>query len=127
MTSADLPPKENSDEVFNLAKVLERVDGDREFLGTLAGVFVADCPRRLESLRRAVSEGNTTEWRRAAHTLKGSVAAFDANPAFEAAQRMEMMDDRQPAPAIADALQQLECEINRLMLAIRQLVLEKKS
>src|SRR6185436_5767512 len=68
---------------------LERVSGDAELLNELAGLFLDECPRHLTEIRGALDEKDGARLARAAHTLKGSVAALSAGSAFEAARRIE--------------------------------------
>jgi HPt (histidine-containing phosphotransfer) domain-containing protein len=100
---------------------MERVDGDVEFLQELAGIFAEDAPKLLNEIRTAISAGDTRSLERAAHTLKGSVANFGAEPAREAAFLLEMLGrsgDLAPAP---EACSVLEREISRFTEALTAL------
>ena len=105
--------------------ILERVGGDVEFLQELAGLFVEDCPKLLIEIRSAITSGDALGLEHAAHTLKGSVSNFGAEPAREAAYRLEMLGrngDLTPAPEACFALEhEIERFTNALNALARQL------
>lgn len=101
--------------------ILERVGGDVQFLQELAVIFVDDCPKLLGDIRTAIQSGDLRSLEHAAHTLKGSVANFGAEPARAAALRLEMLGrtgDLKPAP---EACAVLEHEIARFTQALSAL------
>jgi HPt (histidine-containing phosphotransfer) domain-containing protein len=99
---------------LNVAAALERIDGDRDLLREVAGIFRRDCPQMLENIREAVTNRDARALEREAHKLKGSLGAFCAKPAFEAALRLEMLGSRGNLDSVAGAYQLLEAEIDRL-------------
>ena len=76
---------------FDPEIVLERVDGDRELLREIGGLFLQDAPRLLADIRNAVGRADAKALEHSAHTRKGSVGNFGARVAFEAAQALEQM------------------------------------
>jgi signal transduction histidine kinase/DNA-binding response OmpR family regulator/HPt (histidine-containing phosphotransfer) domain-containing protein len=75
--------------VMNVEEALERCGGDHELLAELVQLFYEDLPQLLTELDRAVAMSDPDRVRRAAHTLKGAVGNFSAQPAFEAARDLE--------------------------------------
>ncbi|HEY4824389.1 MAG TPA: Hpt domain-containing protein [Solirubrobacteraceae bacterium] len=61
-----------------MARLLQSVGGDPEFLAELIGDYVTDAPAQLESLRLTAASGDAVGARRAAHTLKGNARTFGA-------------------------------------------------
>ncbi len=91
----------------NLAAVMARLGDDRELLAELAGLYLEDEPSLLEQLEAAVARGEAEGVRRAAHTIKGSVANFAAARAQAAAFALEQAgraDDLASAEALLDTL-----------------------
>jgi HPt (histidine-containing phosphotransfer) domain-containing protein len=89
--------------VVNLAAALALVDGDRELLGELVGVFLHEYPGQMASVRDAVERRDPRGLRRTAHLLKGSLSAFGGNPAFDMAAHLETRGmDGDMAGAAAD-------------------------
>ena len=106
---------------LDTTKILERIGGDRELLGELAGLFVGDCPRMLSDIQDAVRDGNADALQKAAHALKGSVSNFAAEAAVEAALRLEMMGRNRDMTDAPQAFTKLEREIDRVREALSAL------
>ncbi|HXN45617.1 MAG TPA: Hpt domain-containing protein [Bryobacteraceae bacterium] len=114
-------------QLLDSTAILDRVGGDVEFLEEIAALFAEDCPKLLADIRSAIDAGNSGKVERAAHTLKGSVANFGAEPAREAALRLEMLGrsgDLRPAP---EAYAVLEREIERSTAALLALARQLKA
>ena len=75
----------------------------------------------LTNLREAVTAGDATAIERAAHQLKGSVGNFAAQPAFEAALKLEVLGRNATLSYAKPAYAELENEINRLKSAMANL------
>ncbi|MSR64285.1 MAG: response regulator [Verrucomicrobiae bacterium] len=115
----------SSAEVINRAAAMERVGGDRELLVEVAGVFQGDCPKMLSDVCDAVARRDCKEIERAVHKLRGSVGCFGAQPAFDAAMKLESMARYEELNRAEDALKELVREIDRLMPALATLGKEK--
>ena len=74
---------------FNLAAALERIDGDAELFAEMVELFLEDCPQLLTEIDQALGDGDGDKLIRAAHTLKGAVANFEAPEVFDAARSVE--------------------------------------
>jgi HPt (histidine-containing phosphotransfer) domain-containing protein len=70
-------------------EALARLQGDKELLADLAGVFLKDYPSQLADIRNAITRGDLAGLERAAHSLKGSVANFGARRSFDVAFELE--------------------------------------
>ncbi len=107
--------------VLDPEAILERVGGDVAFLQELASLFAEDCPKLMQEIRSAIAAGDPHGLEHAAHTLKGSVSNFGAEPAREAAWCLEMLGrkgDLEPAPKACEVL---EREIARFSDALNSL------
>ena len=108
----------DNSQVLDRNALMERVDGDVDFLQEIAGLFLEDCPKLLADIRSAVTGGDAHGLEHAAHTLKGSISNFGAEPARQAALRLEALGrsgDLKPAP---EALSTLEEEVQRFTTAL---------
>ena len=74
-----------------LDNLLEAVGGDGEFLAELLETFFADTPQQFTTMRNALSDGNSQEFRRAAHSLKSNSANFGAMDLSKKAKALEEM------------------------------------
>lgn len=109
---------------LNLDEALMRVEGDRELLGEMAGVFLEEYPMLLVTMQDALSHGNAQTLTFAVHTLKGSVANFAATNAFEAALKLEKIARQGNLPQAKAALAELEAELARLVPMLNSLKME---
>ena len=82
---------QNAGVVFSTKDTLAAVDGDRELLRELVGMFMTECAESIAAIRKAIDEQNAPGLDRAAHTLKGMVGNFGARAAVETALKLEMM------------------------------------
>jgi CheY-like chemotaxis protein/HPt (histidine-containing phosphotransfer) domain-containing protein len=115
------PSEGESQPVWNRAKALAHVGGDGELLRELAGLFLAECPRRFAEVCEAVAQSDAGKLRLSAHTLKGTVGNFAATAAWEAAQRLEAMGQRGDLTGAAEAVAALDTELARLRPALAAL------
>ena len=109
-------------EAFDMAAALARFGDDEELFAELADLFVADSPQLLHDIWEAVSRGDHEGLERAAHTLKGSVAAFAAERARQLTSSLESMG-RSGNLAEADVtMRALEEEVELVKSAISGVV-----
>jgi two-component system, sensor histidine kinase and response regulator len=117
MSNSFFSPSANCDlsgDVFNLADALERVEGDRELLAEMIGLFLEECPDLVAEIRAALIARDATALHHAAHTLKGSVGNFSAPRAFAAALTLEKLGRAGDLAAAPVAFASLEQELEHL-------------
>ena len=88
-----------------------------EFAAELAGTFFEEAPLMLADLRRALADGNTERFRRAAHSLKSNSHTFGATKLAELARVLELGG----LPASTAALDALEAEYAHAAAALQEL------
>jgi two-component system, sensor histidine kinase and response regulator len=115
------PPAAGPDP-FDLARLLERVGGDRKALSELVRIFREDAPKQVERIRVAIQENDAAALRAAAHTLKGAVSNFAAPPATEAALRLQKLGDAGRLEGAGTALDHLEREVDTLLASLAAVV-----
>jgi CheY-like chemotaxis protein/HPt (histidine-containing phosphotransfer) domain-containing protein len=101
-------------EVFDLASGLERAGGDTELFGEMLRLFLAECPRLLTDMQRALADQDAAKLRLAAHTIKGSADTIAARSACAAAARLEAIARAGELHLANSAWVSLEQEIARL-------------
>jgi signal transduction histidine kinase/DNA-binding response OmpR family regulator/HPt (histidine-containing phosphotransfer) domain-containing protein len=116
MQGSLLPPISTSD--FERTEALNRVGGSEEILRELVELFRTECPKQMIDIQQQHAVGDLPALARAAHTLKGSVAIFAAQPAYEAALRIEKMGRSGDASSFDEAWHDLQSAIDRLMAAL---------
>jgi len=97
---------------------LELVGGSEEVLSELMVVFFDETSQLLPAMRTAITQQNTVEVRRLAHTIKGAASCFAARPAVAAALRLEMIGRDGELGEAVEACDTLEYELVRLKQAL---------
>jgi signal transduction histidine kinase/DNA-binding response OmpR family regulator len=120
-----VPAKERSDAVLERAVVLKRVGGKVETLRKLVELFQEESNQLMRDINDAIAKGEAIKLSRAAHSLKGAVGIFADGAASEAAQKLETLGQRGDLTGAEEACAALESQLNRLKLALAQLVLSR--
>jgi HPt (histidine-containing phosphotransfer) domain-containing protein len=103
---------------FDAAAALDRLDGDRDLFAMLIEVFHQDSAEIYQRLSASLAAGNLPEAERAAHSLKGLAANFDAKDAAEAALHIEEMTRRGATHGIEPRLEALAARLEELRAAL---------
>jgi PAS domain S-box-containing protein len=93
---------------------LSRVGGDADLLKEVVELFLDDYPSTFEKIRNAVASRDASALEHHAHSLKGSVATFGANRAFEAAFALEKQGRSGDLTGVQDGLSSLERALEAL-------------
>jgi CheY-like chemotaxis protein/HPt (histidine-containing phosphotransfer) domain-containing protein len=83
------PHSELSEAEWNLRELLERLEGDQDFLRELLQMFRTDSQMTLMKAREALAQEDLAEMSRAAHTLKGMLKNLSMNATAELAAALE--------------------------------------
>jgi CheY-like chemotaxis protein len=110
--------------VLDAAQALARVEGNKELLRDLVHMYYDDCPKLLTEIREAVAAGDAKKLEKAAHTIKGMVGIFHAQPAFEAALALEKQGKAGDLGTAAEGQARLVKELDRLRPALEALTAE---
>ncbi|HEY7729331.1 MAG TPA: Hpt domain-containing protein [Gaiellaceae bacterium] len=94
--------------------------GDADFVGELAGNFLAEAPGQVVELRRAAERGEAAELRRLAHTLKSNAATFGASELAESCRALEHAADG-AGDGWAELVARVEAELVSVTPALREL------
>ncbi len=100
--------------LFNPAVALASVNGDRELLREIIGLFLSDCPRLVADLHRAVAERDAPALRRAAHTIKNSIGYFGVERAEGLARDLETLARSNQIEVADEISRQLELALGQL-------------
>ena len=92
---------------------------DQETVEIIAEIFLATWERDLDQLRRAVSNQDAASAERAAHSLKGTLATFCANPAMRVAADLETRARKHDLEGMTPDIDSLHREIQLLVPHIR--------
>jgi len=107
-------------DAFDEKELMERVDGDLEFLAETIEMLDEDSPPLLEQLRTAVVSGDAGAIARAAHALKGMLSNFCAPAAEAAALDVERMGREDRLDDTAAAVDRACAETERVRKALSE-------
>ncbi|WP_197992895.1 PAS domain S-box protein [Gimesia aquarii] len=100
--------------VINMQTALSRVGDDKEILNDMVNYFFEDSPSLLDEIRKRVQSGDIDEMVRAAHSLKGLCANFEAHAAVQSAKTIEDMKNATDLSSVTKIIDELEVELNLL-------------
>jgi len=98
------------------------VASGEDVLAKVSGLFLGEVPGRLESLRKAIGEGDRKTIEHVAHSLKGTAGILGATSFLKSCSELEIAAR---APALGDPsplLRQVEKEYQRAASEVRQLL-----
>ena len=100
---------------IDLPSLLERVEGDRELLEEMIQLFADDAPVLLETMRKALEQGDMVKLERSAHSMKGAAGNLSANFVMAAASELEKNAKVNDAEASRASLANVEGTVSRLL------------
>jgi HPt (histidine-containing phosphotransfer) domain-containing protein len=101
-------------------EMLERFEGDREFVNEIYAISRQDLPLRLEELHRCLERQDRESAQREAHTIKGIAANICANPSRTTAEALEKELGGGSSEQFTRLLAELETRIAVLVTALEQ-------
>ncbi len=112
-------------EVLDISAAMERMEGDKELFGEIAGMFSISYPNQMQEIREAIKGGDNNGVEHAAHALKGSVGNFAAKRSFDAAFALEKMGKSGDLSNAEQAFMTLEKEIAALTRVLSRYIVEE--
>jgi HPt (histidine-containing phosphotransfer) domain-containing protein len=115
-------PKPDPATVCDLDSALSAVEGDRELLRRMTGLFLTQLPALLGDIRTAVAAIDGAGLERAAHKLRGGAVNFGARRACDAAldlERMGRAGDLSRAPRIVAELELATAALEDVLVEFR--------
>ena len=101
-------------DLANIDRTRDLLDGDEAAITAVIDVFLRDAESYLGEVDAALAAGDADRLMRAAHTVKGAVAIFDALPATDAAIRVELAARRGDLAVARRDADDLRAETRRL-------------
>jgi CheY-like chemotaxis protein len=119
--ATDARAASNEPPPFDPAALQKQFGDDDELLVEVVGVFLEACPGWQADIRAAIQGSDATRLKAAAHTLKGAVSHFGAQPAYDSANVLEQMGRDGKLQEAASACAALDSALDRLQRALREL------
>jgi len=112
---------------WDLKQLMERLDGDHEFLRELLVIFQQDAQANTDKARAALASGDFAALTRAAHTLKGMLKNLAMGAAAQTASDLEQASRKELHAESEQGLQQLNKELAALFPEVEAQLSEVKS
>jgi two-component system sensor histidine kinase/response regulator len=103
------------DENLDRASILQRLEGNSELLTELIQLFLEEAPQLMESMRKALQQGDMLTLARSAHSMKGAAGNFLAHRTVSAASQLESEAKRGDGESVKVGLATLEVVVERLL------------
>jgi len=110
---SDFAPQGSFSEIV-AAHLLRATGGNEKILRSLVKNFLADTPKKIAVLRRAVERRDAETVASLAHALKGSIGLFGAERAVAAAENLQSIGREGPFDEAAKEFRALEDEFKKL-------------
>ena len=110
----------SNEKLFDADAALERLEGDVELFRMLRTIFQEDSVALFEKLSSALIGGDLASVERAAHSLKGLAANFEALAAAEVALSIEEAARARQPGGLESRVKDLGVQLERLRHALAQ-------
>jgi len=110
--------------VVERKSLMETIGVDAEFLNTLIGIFLADCPEKLSAIRAGMVTRERREVVNALHSLKGAVSIFGARRVVDAIQSLESIGPEWKQEELVEGIALLEREMALLTFTLKNIAME---
>ena len=107
---------------FDYESALERVEGDRELLLNMLGLYLESSVKLTALIHDTMRNQDARGLERAAHTVKGAVGTLSAQRAFDAAHNLETAAKSGDFDQARQAWTALDGELHALRASIERLV-----
>jgi two-component system, sensor histidine kinase and response regulator len=114
-------PAQPGSSAVDSADLLERIGGDREFLGELLETFRADYTNQVAGIHSALDRRDGAEIAHFAHSLKGALSNLAAKHASALAAEIEAAGKKDDIATAQSLLSNLEPELARVLDALKAL------
>jgi len=99
---------------MNPESALDIYDGDKEFMMEVLSGFLEEAAGQIETIRKAITDGNAEVLRNEAHSIKGGAAILTANDLSGVAFELENIGRSGIVEGSPEVLERLEKEFDRL-------------
>ncbi len=118
-TSSTSEEVSDGDGMIDWEGVLQRVGGDRDLMREVIEAFLEEVPASLRQLDEAIGQGQPSEVRRLAHTVKNALATLGAASSKDTAFELEQAGGDGKLSAAKDLLNKLESEVRQVITVLR--------
>jgi PAS domain S-box-containing protein len=107
---------------FDRQSLLKAFDHDWNLFSELVGIFGKDYPQMLVAMREALSAGDAQTLSRTAHSLKGMLRNFQADPAADTALEIEKKAKEKQLQGLEQLIDKLENQVTEVDRQLQAMV-----
>ena len=115
----------NTTQIFNKTNFMDNFHGMEEVAWEIIANFIVSLPSLKKRIEMAIISKDSSELEIAAHTLKGVVSNFYAEPARVLACKLEEMGHSKMTENNEEIFRVLNIELDRLVIVLEELVKNK--
>jgi HPt (histidine-containing phosphotransfer) domain-containing protein len=105
--------------ILDSQAILAGFAGEWTLIKEVAELALADCPKRLEEIEKAIANGEAKALQQRAHQLRGTVCLFHTAILTEVLKRLETSGREGDLRGVEEELPLLKTEIERFSKALR--------
>jgi HPt (histidine-containing phosphotransfer) domain-containing protein len=110
----------SSNKILDWEGVMDRVDNDIDLYFDLIDMFFADYPSSFNTLKESVTNSNSNEIDRKAHSLKSALGNLGAMQAYEAAYKLERAGKSSETANYVNYLKSFEEAVEAFRIAVTE-------
>ncbi len=121
VANADNPPPSLplTTEIVDFEEALKLVPGGVHVLRELAEIFLVECPKLVNDLRKGLADSNAEAAHRAAHTLKGAARILAARRLAEVAGDIERLAGKHQLVEVQSRVGELEAIVTQTCSVVK--------
>jgi HPt (histidine-containing phosphotransfer) domain-containing protein len=109
-------------QLFDEKELMERIDGDWDFLADTVQMLESDGPGLMDEIRKGIAASDAAAVGHSAHTLKGMISNFCSPTVQASAFEVEKIGKGGDLSGAADAVKKLSSQLNELISELNRLV-----
>jgi len=104
---------------LDFGQMLKRLGGDEELLHEVIEIFVDQAPKHVDTLRRALSQGDAALVEKTAHSMKGELGYLGIAEVSQKARDLEELGRKEQLHQASQLFTSFETEISAIVAAMR--------
>lgn len=100
---------------LDFSKMLERVGGGKKLLEEVIDMFIAQTPKQMEAMRRALAQGDAEAIEKTAHSMKGALGYLGALEVTNNARQLEELGQKHDLQRAAETFTCFEEQISGIL------------
>lgn len=124
-SSSETKSFDSSAPLIDWSAAMKSMPGGKDVAIDLAELLLVEAPKLVDQIRAAQKEQNAETFRRAAHTLKGSVAIFSITWLVEICEKIESLARAEKFAAAESLVEELIASVSRMMVELEAFIQAK--